>query len=215
MKLSLDLIANSTSFLNTNGRRELDLRSNKITAIENLGVTRDHNAVLDMTLNEIRRLDNFPSMPGLRELYLGHNRITVIDASLGVFLPNLEVLVLSHNSLTEFTDLLPLKALSHLKILVLTGNPVCDRKAYRLFVIQALPQVRYLDFSHVRDTERQQAKELYETSTEFEVGQIGAAGGQKKMSEEEVEKIRVAIRNAKTLEEVSLLERRLRQGQSV
>lgn len=47
-------------------------------------------------------------------------------------------------------------------------------------------------------------------SKTFTIGQLPQ--GQKKLSNEEIERIKTAIKNAKTLEEVTLLERQLRQG---
>ena len=115
-------------------------------------MTRDQNDVLDLTNNDIIRLENFPFMPRLRTLLLSNNRMTRVDPQLGQFLPNLESLVLANNNLTELSALEGVVGLKSLKYLVLMGNPLAEVKNYRLFCVHSMPQLKYLDYSHIKQT---------------------------------------------------------------
>ncbi|CAG8547637.1 18779_t:CDS:2 [Acaulospora morrowiae] len=235
MKLIPELIERSTSYINTLKDRELDLRGNKITAIENLGVTKDQNDTLDLTDNDIRILGNFPLLARVKTLLLANNRITRIDDQISEFLPNLRTLVLTNNNISEIADLEPLSELKRLQYLSLLDNPVTRKQWYRSWVIWKIPSVRVLDFRRVRDVERKESKQLFVTSNgeqtslaksisetvskTFEPGE-GLIGGNLPrsnlptlgISAEEQAKIREAIRNAKTLEEVTRLEKLLQSG---
>lgn len=211
---------------------------NKIPAIENLGVTKDLNDTIDLTDNDIRVLGNFPLLRRVRSLLLANNRITRIDPQIAEFLPNLTTLVLTNNNITEISDLEPLSDCKRLQYLSLLDNPVTRKQWYRSWIIWKIPSVRVLDFKRVRDVERKEARQLFVTtkgeptslarsisetvSKTFEPGEgMAAAGGANLpksnlptlgMSIEEQAKIREAIRNAKTLEEVTRLETLLQSG---
>ncbi|MBA0570286.1 hypothetical protein Golob_003964, partial [Gossypium lobatum] len=66
VKLTADLIWKCPHFFNALKERELDLRGNKIAVIENLGATEvcitlfDQFDTIDLSDNEIVKLDNFP-----------------------------------------------------------------------------------------------------------------------------------------------------------
>lgn len=110
--LSADLISRSPSYVNPLKDRELDLRGifekslvfffqlccvgNKIPAIENLGATEDQFDSIDLSDNEIVKLENFPIMRRLTTLMLNNNRIGRI-APLKDHLPSLQMLILTNN----------------------------------------------------------------------------------------------------------------------
>ncbi|KAF9908936.1 U2 small nuclear ribonucleoprotein A' [Linnemannia zychae] len=235
MKLTPDLISRAPCYLNALQDRELDLRSHKIPAIENLGVTKDLNDSLDLTDNDIRNLSNFPVLYRLKTLLLSNNRISKIDPELlSSYLPNLTTLVLTNNAIAELSDLQGLAGGKVLEHLVLLDNPVVKKKYYRLYVIWKLPTVRVLDFSKVSKKERQEAKKLFDgkagpsalaeslaatKSSTFEPGE-GVPGEQQikssvptlQMSKEDQDKIKAALAKATTLDEISRLERALKEG---
>lgn len=67
MKLTPDLVEGAYQFINKSTRdRELDLRDYKINVIENLGATLDQFDCIDMTGNDVRRLDGFPLLSRLK-----------------------------------------------------------------------------------------------------------------------------------------------------
>ena len=57
MRLNADMISRSPAFFNAMKDRELDLRGNKIAVIENLAATQDQFDTIDLSDNEIRKLE--------------------------------------------------------------------------------------------------------------------------------------------------------------
>ncbi|KAI7731874.1 hypothetical protein M8C21_032238 [Ambrosia artemisiifolia] len=57
VRLTADLIWKSPHFFNALRERELDLRGNKIPVIENLGATEDQFDTIDLSDNEIERVE--------------------------------------------------------------------------------------------------------------------------------------------------------------
>ena len=111
----------------------------------------DQNDAIDLTDNDIRQLNNLPSLRRLRSLFLGRNRIDSIASNLASTCPNLSTLILTSNSLAELGDLMPLRDCKKLKFLSLLDNPVARKDNYRLYVIFSMPQLRFLDFRRIRD----------------------------------------------------------------
>lgn len=242
MKLTPELLARSSSWINTLQDRELDLRGFKIPAIENLGVTRDQNDAIDLTDNDIRYLGNFPLLRQLKHLQLSNNLISRIDARLAVSLPALSSLTLTNNAISDLAELVPLSKCARLEYLCLMGNPASRQKHYRDFVVWKLPQVRVLDYQRIRDKERALAKELMETedgkpsalaagllrtaaASAMQVDGDVAVGNAKTfepgrlngssrrlLTQEERKAIEDAIENSESLEEIRRLEEQLRMG---
>ncbi|KAJ2742382.1 U2 snRNP complex subunit [Coemansia sp. BCRC 34301] len=163
MKLTADLIASSSTYINAIKDRELDLSDSNISVIENLGATRDLNDSLNLCHNNIRILGNFPTLDRLQCLYLADNRIAAVERDLAQFLPRLRTLVLSNNDIGDLVDLEPLRLFECLEILSLVNNPVMSKKNARLWCIWRMsPSLRVLDFERVRQAERSEAKRLFE-----------------------------------------------------
>ncbi|KAJ5279282.1 U2 small nuclear ribonucleoprotein A [Penicillium angulare] len=178
MRLTVELIQNSLSYINPLTDRELDLRElhsyrlytlgrvgHKIPAIENLGIAKDQDTI-DFTDNDISSLGNFPFFPRLHTLLLARNRISHIQHSLGSSVPKLSTLVLTSNNLSELADLDSLRTFTRLTHLSLLENPVTRKENYRYWVIWLVPSVRFLDYQKVKDVERTKAKELFGTFEE-------------------------------------------------
>ncbi|KAF8931420.1 leucine-rich repeat-domain-containing protein [Dissophora ornata] len=232
MKLTPELITRAPCYLNAVQDRELDLRSHKIPAIENLGVTKDLNDSLDLTDNDIRSLSNFPSLPRLKCMLLSNNRISKIDPNLSQYLPNLTTVVLTNNAITELSDLDGLAGCKSIEVLSLLDNPVTKKKYYREWVIWKLPSVRVLDFDRVKKKERDEANKLFEgkagpsalaesiaatKSSTFEPGEgvplpLKSSVPTLTMSKEDQDKIKAALAKATTLDEITKLERALKEG---
>ncbi|KAL2006273.1 hypothetical protein VTN00DRAFT_9927 [Thermoascus crustaceus] len=237
MRLTVELIQNSLSYINPLKDRELDLRGHKIPAIENLGVAKDQDAI-DFTDNDISSLSNFPLFPRLRTLMLARNRVSHIHPNLASSIPNLTCLVLTSNNMAELADLDPLGKLPKLTHLVLLDNPVTRKEHYRYWVVWRIPSVRFLDYQKVKDAERAKAKELFGTyeqpstlaskimgirSRTFDVPSTGPgapgegrAPGEKpirvKLTEKERKRVEKMIREAKSLQEITRLEKELNEG---
>jgi len=234
VRLTADMIARSPAFLNAMKDRELDLRGNKIAVIENLAATQDQFDVIDLSDNEIKKVECMAVLKRLNTLLLHNNRVTRISESLGKTLPNLTALVLTNNLLSTLTELEPLASASSLTSLVLVDNPVTKVKDYRTFIIAMLPRLRVLDYKRVSLAERHAAEAGLRQRTKRVGGGMrnaedgasvvaGAAGGadadvagasalKAKPTEEQVAKIKLAIANATSLEEMQRLEKALKSG---
>ncbi|OZJ06040.1 hypothetical protein BZG36_01128 [Bifiguratus adelaidae] len=230
MRLTADVIGEAATFINTVKDRELDLRGLNIPAIENLGATKDLNDTLDLTDNDIRQITNFPYLPRLKHLFLSNNRISRIDAQAAKYLPNLLTLMLTNNQINELGDLESLSAFKNLQYLSLLDNPVTKKKHYRLWTISKLPKLRVFDFRKVKAAERKEALELFgqegkETTLAKELNDTKSKTFEPTVEEpksnlptmgltpQEQQRIRDSIKQAKSLDEITMLEKMLQSGQ--
>ncbi|XP_061424561.1 U2 small nuclear ribonucleoprotein A' isoform X1 [Lethenteron reissneri] len=227
VKLTAELIEQAAQFTNPVRDRELDLRGYKIPVIENLGATLDQFDTIDLSDNEIRKIDGFPLLRRLKSLIINNNRVCRFSESLDQSLPSLNELILTNNNLQELTELDPLSSLKSLRFLSLLRNPVTTKKNYRLYTVYKLPQVRVLDFQKVKLKERQEAERLFKgkksvllstkegvnTAKTFTPG-AGLVLEKKKAgpTPAEMEAIKAAIINASSLEEVTRLKSLLQAG---
>uniref|UniRef100_A0A8B9RMZ9 U2A'/phosphoprotein 32 family A C-terminal domain-containing protein n=1 Tax=Astyanax mexicanus TaxID=7994 RepID=A0A8B9RMZ9_ASTMX len=227
VKLSAELIEQAAQYTNPVRDRELDLRGYKIPVLENLGATLDQFDTIDFSDNEIRKLDGFPLLKRLKTVLMNNNRICRVGENLEQSLPNLKELVLTSNNIQELGDLDPLASVKTLTLLSLLRNPVTNKKHYRLYVINKLPQIRVLDFQKVKLKERQEAetmfkgkrgaqlaKDIAKRTKTFTPG-AGIQADRKKTgpSAADVEAIKNAIANATSLAEVERLKGLLQAGQ--
>ncbi|KAF5832091.1 leucine-rich repeat-domain-containing protein [Dunaliella salina] len=165
-RLTAELILRSPQYMSTLHLYELELRGNKIAAIENLGVTENQFDSIDLTDNAIVKLDGFPKLPRLKQLLLNNNRIARIAKGCSEAIPNLETLVLTNNRLCNLQDLEPLGSFSKLTLLSLVGNPVQAKPNYRLYLISICKSLKILDFKKVKQQERIEAKKMFATAEE-------------------------------------------------
>ncbi|CAM6087640.1 unnamed protein product [Calypogeia fissa] len=231
VRLTADLILRSPQYFNAVRERELDLRGNKISAVENLGATEDQYDSIDLSDNEIVKLDSFPYLKRLSTLLVNNNRIARIHPNIGGNLPKLQTLILTNNRLVNLVDLEPLATIANLQTLSLLDNNVTKLPNYRLFVIHKLPKLRLLDFKKVRAKERGDAKRQFGTEEAeaeakkipvktFVPGEVVPAEPVEPVevprtgpTPEQMLAIKAAIANSQTLEEVARLEKALKTGQ--
>ncbi|XP_010553677.1 PREDICTED: U2 small nuclear ribonucleoprotein A'-like [Tarenaya hassleriana] len=231
VKLTADLIWKSPHFFNAVKERELDLRGNKISVIENLGATEDQFDTIDLSDNEIVKLENFPYLNRLGTLLINNNRITRINPNIGEFLPKLHSLILTNNRLVNLVEIDPLSSIPKLQYLSLLDSNITKKPNYRLYVIHKLKSLR--GGGRSRGNERAEAANLFATKeAEEEVKKVAA----RTITQEEVQNvsdtsekqegpkvvaptpeqiiaIKAAIVNSQTLEEVARLEQALKSGQ--
>ncbi|KAJ4960249.1 hypothetical protein NE237_020159 [Protea cynaroides] len=233
VRLTADLIWKSPHFFNAVGDRELDLRGNKIAVIENLGATEDQFDTIDLSDNEIVKLENFPYLSRLGTLIINNNRITRINPNIREYLPKLHTLVLTNNRLVNLVEIDPLASLPKLEFLSLLDNNITKKPNYRLYVIHKLKLLRLLDFKKVKYKERIEAESLFaskeaeeeakkESMKTFAPGEVPIIPELPKEEEapkvvaptpEQIIAIKAAIVNSQTLEEVARLEKALKAGQ--
>ena len=160
-RLTAELIASAPAYMNPLNERELCLRSYRLPAIESLGATADEYDALDLSHNQLSRLDNFPLLVNLTTLVCHHNAIRRISNALHAALPRLSHLALSHNALAQHTDLAPLARCQKLVWLDVTGCPLARLPDYRLRVLHVLPRLRVLDYNRVKQSERRESERQY------------------------------------------------------
>lgn len=235
MRLTVELLQNSPSWLNALKERELDLRGHRIPAIENLGVAGPQDAI-DLVDNDIQVLGNFPLSPRIRTLLLARNRVSSIQPTLVNSIPLLTNLQLEGNDIKELADLDPLGSFSRLTHLVLKDNPVTKKENYRYWVLWRCAAVRFIDYQKVKQAERDTAIELFGTAAEptdlaktimgtkssatFDVASSanGSTGGLSsrmsriKLTDKEKKRLQDMIKNATSLDEITKLETMLKEG---
>lgn len=224
MRLTLDLLQQAPQSLNPAKQRQLMLRGFKIPTIENLGGTNDAYECIDLSDNDLIKVDNFPPLKRLHVLMLMNNRISRIALDAFDPLPNLQAVILTGNKLEKLVDLEALTKLKTLERLSLLDNPVTKVKHYRSYMISKCSKtLRILDFNRIKDAERKAAAALFqgergqklleEIAPARVVGQIvDKAEAKTGPSAETVERIKKAIAEAATLEEVTRLEKALKTG---
>jgi len=197
MRITAELIeANAQHTINVHGERMLSLRGLKIPQIENLGASNDLYGAIDLSDNQLIKLDKFPPLDRLRLLLVNNNRISRIANDLFSYsLKNLVSLIMTNNSVNRLEHLQPLRHATFLERLSLLNNPVQinlklpeeketrdviksradvteGSDLYRLFVISLVPSLRFLDFQRITQRERERAESLFggeEGSTVFEL----------------------------------------------
>ncbi|KAI9911614.1 hypothetical protein PsorP6_009323 [Peronosclerospora sorghi] len=157
MRLTADVILRAQVSINPLRERELNLRGYKAPAIENLGVTQDGFDCIDLSDNEIKKLENFPRLRRLRMLLLHNNHISKIHENLSEAIANLEYLMLNGNRISQLSEVDHLACFQKLDTLSFSENPVTKRKYYREYVIYKLPQLRVLDLQRIRPRDREAA----------------------------------------------------------
>eukprot|EP00899_Mesostigma_viride_P011355 jgi/Mesvir1/2021/Mv25885-RA.2 len=129
-----------------NNLEALDLSRNEITKIENLAPLAKLLS-LDLSNNRIQVIENLDCLPSLRELSLESNEITCLPWSLPG-LSMLEHLNLAGNQIgaDELPQLVAcLRSLPRLRHLLLAGNPLAWSRGYWLYVTASLPTLETLD----------------------------------------------------------------------
>ncbi|KAI6656781.1 U2 small nuclear ribonucleoprotein A'-like [Oopsacas minuta] len=139
------------------------------------------------------------------------------------------IYLLDYNQLF-YKDILPLKPLKNLRCLCFLKNPVIHKPHYRQYIIYYLPQVRLLDFRKIRLRERQQANQIFQARRIDVSKEIIPAVAVPvpvstpattpntnviQKSVDELEKIRAAIDQAKTIEDIKRLDSMLAGGTDI
>lgn len=141
--------------------RCLYIQSNHITKIEGLESTLELR-ILDLSSNSIQRIENISHLLSLENINLENNAICACTAECGdtlAALPKLTQLNISRNEISSFAGSAPweffAKYVPSIKCLYLHGNShLRPFKALRANLIQALPDLTYLDTRPVMPQER-------------------------------------------------------------
>eukprot|EP01033_Poteriospumella_lacustris_P006816 gene6816-4911_t len=231
VRLTADVLLRAENYLNAYDGREVSLRGLKAPAIENLSVLQDQYDVVDLSDNDIKKLDNFPPMRRLSAILANNNSISKISPTLGETLPNLQAVILTNNRVSNLFEIDHLAGAPTLEVLSLMENPVTLKPNYRLFCIYRIPSLKTLDFSKVTRTEREEAKKLFKSSSgkafltlvEQEKQQLTGSSTQRNgqepkksaimdLTDAQKEQVKRAIERASTKEEVDAIEAQLQLG---
>jgi len=238
VRLTAELIEDSFQYMNPIREYELSLRGYKIGLIENLGTTLNQFDTIDFTDNDIRRLDNFPVLSKIKSLMLSNNKIQNIASNLECFLPHLENLVMTNNNVEDLNEIDQLSTMKSIRTLSLLRNPVASLKHYRLYTIYRMPNLRILDFKKIKQKERQEAQSLFKgkklkkndkpktfipgeqikqgftqsNQQNFGSDQIQQHAQRQQPSKSDIDAIRFAISQAKSIDEIERLNAMLRSG---
>lgn len=226
MRITLELLQQAQQTLNSANQRQILLRGLKIPNIENLGGTNDAYEAIDLSDNDLIKLANFPPLKRLKTLMLMNNRISRIAEDAFVPMPNLISVTLTGNKLEKLVDLEPLTKLKTLERLSLLENPVVKVKHYRPYMIHRCSKnLRILDFNRIKDKERKAAgllfahergkkllEEIAPPRVVKDMADKPAETAKVGPSPEVIERIKRAIAEAETIEEVTRLERALKSG---
>eukprot|EP00892_Ulva_mutabilis_P004335 jgi/Ulvmu1/2273/UM013_0120.1 len=235
-RLTAELILRSPQYMSCVHLYHLDLRGNRIAAIENLGATQNQFDCIDLSDNNVVRLDGFPRLERLSMFIANNNRVASIAPALEKQLPKLDTLILTNNKIERLADVAALSTCTKLTHLSLLDNPVARQRDFRLYAIFRLKSLKVLNFRKVSQKERDAAKEQYLNQTIEQVQQAAQAqqkqapapaaaptNGAAAAAEPQIDAggvteaqkmaIQVAIANASTLEEVHRLEKALKAGQ--
>jgi len=174
------------------------------------------------------KLGNFPPLKRLHTMLLTNNRISRIAEDCFDPLPNVISITLTGNKLEKLVDLEPLTRLKNLARLSLLENPVTKVKHYRPYMINKCQKnLRILDFNRIKEKERkasgllfagERGRKLLEeiapprSAADKDPSAAKPAEARTGPSPEVIEKIKKAIAEAETIEEVTRLEKALKSG---
>ncbi|CEP00387.1 unnamed protein product (mitochondrion) [Plasmodiophora brassicae] len=135
---------------------KLQLDNNVIERIENLGHL-VNLTWLDLSFNNITKIENLDALINLTDLSLFHNQVNVIE-NLDA-LTKLNVLSLGNNNIKDVENIVYLRRFQDLRLLNLTGNPVCREDDYMTTVLAYLQHLHYLDYETIDSAQVVKAKE--------------------------------------------------------
>lgn len=199
----------------------------------------DQYDVIDLSDNDIKKLDNFPLMSRLNALMLNNNSIIRVSPQLGDHLPKLQALILTNNKVAHLYEIDHIASLKKLDTLSLMENPVVLQANYRAYVIHKIPHLKTLDFMKISKKERDDAKALFaspagkiflsniqqeraiyisslEQKRAAAPGQQGSSSNSStnkavlSLTEDQRRQVKEAIEKASTKEEIDLIEYQLK-----
>lgn len=137
---------------------KLCLDNNQIREIINL----DHLVNLkwlDLSFNNIEKIQGLKSLKQLEDLSLYSNSISIIEGLDQCV--SLQCLSLGNNKIKLLEQVIRLRQLRNLRMLTLSGNPICNEPEYKMTVLAYVDALSYLDYALVDPSDIANAKEQY------------------------------------------------------
>ncbi len=116
--------------------------------------------MIDLSDNDIKKLDNLGPLTRLSVLLLNNNSITKIG-SIHLSVPNLQGLILTNNKITMLSEINKLSSCPKLEVLSLLENPISYKQHYRSYIIYTISTLKSLDFHKISSKEREEARKLF------------------------------------------------------
>jgi len=159
--MSLDVITMEGGSANHMSITYLNLHSNSIRKIENLGNMFNLQTLI-LSFNEISKIDGVDSLTALTKLDLSFNLVRRLENLRNM--STLTALEMNSNLIHRAEDLSMLrKYTGNLVTLNFANNPVCEMKSYRHYVLRRLLKLQMLDGQAV--SEEEQAIAMANTSS--------------------------------------------------
>lgn len=166
LELSFKNIGRIENLNGFNNVTKLCLDNNRITNIQNL----EHLTKirwLDLSFNKICKIEGLSTLVELQDLSLFGNTINTIEGLDSCV--KLQCLSLGNNSFKTLDQVVRLRGLSELRMLTLSGNPVCKEQDYKATALAYLKYLKYLDYTLVDQVEVADARNaFYEQLEELE-----------------------------------------------
>ena len=123
--------------------KELNLSNQEIEKIENLGNLKNLR-VLNLSYNRISKIENVTCLKNLEIFYLSNNFIQEIPT---IFTKNTNIVefYIGFNAILKKDNVLNMKHMSSLKVLDLEGNPITNFSDYKNYTLGILKQLLKLD----------------------------------------------------------------------
>lgn len=161
MRLDEGVVLRSPQIMNPLGERELDLRGNGLTLLDEGPLTQldDSFDVIDLTDNSLTSLEYIPEMKRLTTLIAHRNRLQRVSLSAALRLPNLHSFVADDNNFSTLDQLVVFSKFLLLERISLGGtNPVSRHEHFRAFLIYLCPKLKLINFQRVLAAEKEAAK---------------------------------------------------------
>ncbi|KAI5954949.1 LEA1 [Candida jiufengensis] len=231
MKLTSQQINDAPIILNIENKLTLLLRNLNITEINNLQITNNKFQVIDLTNNDLIKLDNIPkNFDNLETLLLANNNITYIDEEYFPSENHIKSISLMNNNIYRFQKCFYDK-FQNLENLILLGNPITNLENYRLFMIWLVPSLKVLDLEKVKPKEKEESEKLYGENriqfgvkaekmiNKFNTISNGVSKDEKqmntvvkKLTDQEKKELLSKLQNCDSIEEIEKIETALREG---
>lgn len=156
--LSFKSIRNIENIIGFDKLIKLCLDNNIIEEVVNLGHLTSLKW-LDLSFNKITEIKCLDKLIHLEDLSLCSNRISSIDGLEKC--SNLQCFSIGNNKIDSLEQVIRLRQLGGLRMLTLSGNPICKVPEYKMIVLAYVDTIKYLDYALVDPAERAVAKEQY------------------------------------------------------
>ena len=163
-------------------------------------------------------------MNRLTTIIINNNYVAKIG-NVGENVPNMKCLVLTNNRIIHLSEIDNISSFKKLEHLSLLENPVTIKQNYRDYIIYKIPSLKSLDFKKISMKEREQSKKFMKSnlgvlllaSISNEQTDSNETNGTGKkivpaivLTDEQKALVRAAIENAKTREDVEIIEKHLK-----